>query len=66
VWARKAKRDSICGEKGSKVIINEFTTIITLDTLNKFVELCFDIGKEAMKCRSGVRFVMKRECPRVM
>jgi hypothetical protein len=66
VRARKTKRNPICGEEGAKVSVKKFTTVITLDTLNDFVELGFDVDEESLKGRGSVGFVAEREYPRLM
>jgi hypothetical protein len=66
VRARKTKGDTIGREEGSKINVKEFTAIVTLHTLNNFVELGFDISEETLKSERRVGFVSKRKSPGIM
>jgi hypothetical protein len=66
VRTRKTKGNPICGKERAKFSVKKFYTVITLDTLNGFVELSFDVDEESLENRGGVRFVTEGEDPRVM
>jgi hypothetical protein len=44
--AGETEGDTVDGEERAKGGVDEFAAVIALNTLNKFVELCFNVGEE--------------------
>ena len=63
IGARQAIGDPICGKEGMKVFVVKFTAIVTLETFDGCVKLCFDVGMEFGKDMKHLGLEMQREDP---
>jgi hypothetical protein len=57
--AQEAKRNSVHRKKGAKIMVKEFSSIITLNTFNDDMKLSFDISKKALQGKRGVGFFLR-------
>ena len=46
IGARQPIGDPMCGEESVKVFVIKFAAIVTLETLDRGVKLCFDVSME--------------------
>ena len=63
IGARQPIGDPICGKERVKVFVVKFTAIVTLETFDGCVKLCFDVGMEFGKDRKHLGLEMQREDP---
>ena len=63
IGARQPIGDPICGEESVKVFVIKFTAIVTLETFDRCLKLCFDVSMEVDKDRKHLRLEMQRENP---